>query len=40
MERGSRKDFQVLRMRRWRELVIDRIKWYDIVRQAKAHSGL
>jgi hypothetical protein len=25
---------------RWRELVTDRKKWRDIVRQAKAHSGL
>jgi hypothetical protein len=24
----------------WRELVTDRTKWRDIVRQAKAHSGL
>jgi hypothetical protein len=27
-------------LRRWRELVTDRKKWKDIVRQAKAHSGL
>jgi hypothetical protein len=27
-------------VRRWRELVTDRKKWRDIVRQAKAHSGL
>jgi hypothetical protein len=27
-------------VRRWRELVIDREKWKDIVRQTKAHSGL
>ena len=40
MERGSRKDLQVLGVRRWRELVADRKKWKDIVRQAKAHSGL
>ena len=39
MERGCR-DFQVLGMRRWRELVADRKKWKDIVRQAKAHSRL
>jgi hypothetical protein len=26
--------------RRWRELVTERKKWKDIVRQAKAHSGL
>ena len=31
---------QVLEVRRWRELVADRKKWKDIVRQAKAHSGL
>jgi len=34
------REFQVLRVRRWRELVADRKKWKDIVRQAKAHSGL
>ena len=34
------RDHQVLEVRRWRELVIDRKKWNDIVRQAKAHSGL
>jgi len=39
MKRGCR-DFQVLGMRRWGELVADRKKWKDIVRQAKAHSGL
>ena len=33
------KDLQVLGVRRWRELV-DRKKWKNIVRQAKAHSGL
>ena len=26
--------------RRWRELVADRKKWKDIVRQAKAQSGM
>jgi len=31
---------QVLGVRRWRELVADRKKWKDIVRQAKALSGL
>ena len=31
---------QVLGVRRWRELVADRKKWKDIVRQAKAYSGL
>jgi hypothetical protein len=31
---------QVMEVRRWRELVIDRDKWRDIFRQAKAHSGL
>ena len=34
------RDLQVLGMRRWRELVTDRKKWKDIVRQAKAHIGL
>ena len=36
VERG----LQVLGVRRWRELVADRKKWKDIIRQAKAHSGL
>jgi hypothetical protein len=31
---------QVLGVRRWRELVADSKNWKDIVRQAKAHSGL
>ena len=31
---------QVLGVRRWRELVMDRKKWKDFVRQVKAHSGL
>ena len=34
------RDLQVLGVRRWRELVADRKKWMDIVRQVKAHSGL
>jgi hypothetical protein len=34
------RDLQVLRVRRWRELVADRKKWKDIVRQAKTHIGL
>jgi len=34
------RDLQVLGVRRWRELVADRKKWKDIVRQAKGHSGL
>jgi len=33
-------ELQVLGVRRWRELVADIKKWKDIVRQAKAHSGL
>jgi len=32
------RDLQVLRERRWRELVADRKRWKDIVRQVKAHS--
>jgi hypothetical protein len=34
------RDLQVLGVRRWRELVIDRDKWRGIVRQTKAHTGL
>ena len=34
------RDLQVLGVRKWTELVADRKKWKDIVRQAKAHSGL
>jgi len=34
------RDLQVLGVRGWRELVADRKTWKDIVRQAKAHSGL
>jgi hypothetical protein len=33
-------DLQVLGVRRWREMVIDRDKWRGTVRQDKAHSGL
>ena len=34
------RDLQVLGVTRWKELVTDRKKWNDTVRQAKAHSGL
>ena len=34
------RDLQVLGVRRWRELMTDRKKWKDIVRQANADSGL
>ena len=34
------RDFQVLGVRRWRELVADRKIWKGIVRKAKAHSEL
>ena len=34
------RDVQVLGVRRWRELVADKKKWKDIVRQARTHSGL
>jgi hypothetical protein len=34
------RDLQVLGVRRWRKLVINREKWRGIIRQAKAHSGL
>jgi len=40
MEEEVERDLQVLGVRRWRELVADWKKWKDIVRQAKAHSGL
>jgi len=33
------RDLQVLGARRWRELVADRKKWKDIVRQAKTGNG-
>jgi hypothetical protein len=33
------RDLQVLGVRRWRELVTDRKKWRDIVRQAKPTAG-
>ena len=34
------RDLQVLGVRKWRDLVADRKKWNDTVRQAIAHSGL
>jgi len=34
------RDLQVQGVRRWRELVADRKTWKDVVRQAKAQSGL
>jgi len=34
------RDLQVLGVRSWREVVVDRKKWKDIVPQAKANSGL
>jgi hypothetical protein len=34
------RDLPVLGVRRWRQLVTDRKKWRDVVRQAKPHSGL
>jgi len=33
------RDLQVLGVRRWRELVADKKKWKDIVRQAKTGNG-
>jgi len=38
--REVERDLQVLGVRRWRELVIDRDKWRGIVQQVKAHSRL
>jgi hypothetical protein len=34
------RDLQVLGMRIWRQMVTDRKKWNEIMRQAKTHSGL
>ena len=34
------RDLQLLGGRRWKELMTDRTKWRDIVRQAKDHNGL
>jgi hypothetical protein len=34
------RDLQVVGVRRWKELVIDRERWRGIVPQAKAQSGL
>jgi adenine specific DNA methylase Mod len=36
----AERDLQVLGVRRWRQLVTDRTKWRDNVRQAKTHNGL
>jgi len=36
----TERDLEVLGVRRWTELVTDRKKWKDIVRQAKAQYGL
>jgi hypothetical protein len=38
-EEGER-DLQVIGVRRWTELVTDRTKLKDTVRQAKTHNGL
>jgi len=38
--REVERDLQVLGVRSWRDLVIDRGKWRGIVRQAEGHSGL
>jgi hypothetical protein len=34
------RNLQVLGVRRCRELVTEKKKWKDVVRQAKAHNGL
>ena len=39
-KRKAERDLQVVGVRRWRELVADRKKRKEIVRQAKAHGGL
>jgi len=33
-------DLQVMGVKRWRTMAINRKKWKDIVQQAKAHTGL
>jgi hypothetical protein len=38
--REAERDLQVMGVRRWKVLVIDRTKLRDIVRQAKAHNVL
>ena len=38
--REVERDPQMLGVRRWTELVTDKTKQRDIVRQAKAHNGL
>jgi hypothetical protein len=38
--REEERDLQVLGVRRCKELVTDKTKWRDTVRQAKANSGL
>jgi hypothetical protein len=38
--REVERDLQVLGVRGWREMLIDREKWRGTVRQANAHSGL
>jgi len=39
-EEEGESDLRVMGVRRWRELLADRKKWKDIVRQAKAHNEL
>ena len=39
-EEEVERDLQVTGVMRWRKMVMDRKKWKDIFRQAKAHSGL
>jgi hypothetical protein len=34
------RDLQVLGVRKWRHLLLDREKWRSIFRQVKVHSGL
>ena len=36
----AERDLQVLEVGRWKELVADKEKWKEIVRQVKAHNGL
>jgi hypothetical protein len=40
MERESRKRSSSAGSEKWRDLVLEREKWKEIFRQAKAHGGL
>ncbi|CAH2245455.1 jg8711 [Pararge aegeria aegeria] len=37
---GVERDMRILGIRNWREAVSDRLKWRNMLNQAKAHPGL